>query len=307
MKKKIVKILTIAFCMVSIFTVSAAAYNVDQPDPDYLPFIMQDTGTIIWQMLPFDSFAIAKDTFPEGQSLNDIGNIIVGEMNTYYALWATVPATGSYDGIVQFYGEYYTSDEPTGFQIRVYDYTIEEEYIYINLGIYEPATSNWVYDPQDYVTEDNYTNAKDIPVVLFSNDMTVAGSSTFNRELGYWVLAHYPIANTLWEEQDNPLYNIGYRDGKANAEKAVFNEGKVAGYNEAAIIEYNRGFNAGLQQGDETTFASLIFAVIDTPINVLTSMLDFNILGTNMTSFVQQMISALLFLVVVKVIVKVLV
>lgn len=293
--------------MVSIFTVNASAYTEEQAPQEYLPWIMQDTGTIMWQMLPYDTFAIARSTFPENQNIQDIGNIIIAECKTFYAIWAEQPATGSTAGTTQFEGSYYTSSEPTGFQVKVWDWYTEDEYIMINFGIYEPATSQWVYNPDEYLHDYAPGNSYRAPIAFFSNDMSVAGDSTFNRDLGYWVLTHYPIANTFWEEQDSPLYNIGYRDGKANAEKAIFNEGKVAGYNEAAIVEFNRGYNAGLKQGEDATFASLIFAVIDTPISILTNVLDFEILGTNMASFVYQMISALLFLIIVKVIIKVLI
>lgn len=306
MKKKLVKILTVAFCIVTLFTINSFAWTEEQPPQDYLPLIMRDTQTVMWQMLPYDTFAIDINTFPEGESFDDIGNVVIVECNTMYGIWTETPLTGGAEGAVQFYGVYYTSAEPTGFQVRVYDYYIENEYIIVNLGIYEPATSEWVYDPEQYNHNYAMTNPSKAPIAFFSND-TDNASGQFNRTLSYWILSHYPIANTYWEEQDNPLYNIGYRDGKTNAEKNMYDEGKVAGYNEAALTEFNRGYNAGLQDSDTATFSSLIFAVIDTPISILTNILDFDILGTNMASFVKQMISALFFLIIVKVIIKVLV
>jgi len=79
-------------------------------------------------------------------------------------------------------------------------------------------------------------------------------------------------------------YDKGYSDGQkvgfAEGDKASFQRGYSAGYSEAIAL-------AG--KGD---FFSLISAVVDAPVTAFVSLLNFEILGFNMLSFVVSILVA---------------
>ncbi len=90
-------------------------------------------------------------------------------------------------------------------------------------------------------------------------------------------------------------YTNGYNDGFADND--TYSKGYVAGRD----FGYNNGYNAGLAEGSaENGFAGLLFAVIDTPVKAFSSLLDFEILGVNMKSFVLSVLTLALFVVVVR-------
>ena len=90
-------------------------------------------------------------------------------------------------------------------------------------------------------------------------------------------------------------YVNGYNDGFANYDS--YSKGYVAGRD----FGYNNGYNAGLAEGSaENGFAGLLFAVIDTPVKAFSSLLNFEILGVNMKSFVLSVLTLALFVVVVR-------
>lgn len=90
-------------------------------------------------------------------------------------------------------------------------------------------------------------------------------------------------------------YTNGYNDGFADND--TYSKGYVAGRD----FGYNNGYNAGLVEGSaENGFAGLLFAVIDTPVKAFSSLLDFEILGVNMKSFVLSVLTLALFVVVVR-------
>ena len=90
-------------------------------------------------------------------------------------------------------------------------------------------------------------------------------------------------------------YTNGYNDGFADNDS--YSKGYVAGRD----FGYNNGYNAGLAEGSaENGFAGLLFAVIDTPVKAFSSLLDFEILGVNMKSFVLSVLTLALFVVVVR-------
>ena len=68
------------------------------------------------------------------------------------------------------------------------------------------------------------------------------------------------------------------------------------------VSGYNAGKSAGINESNEYSFSSLISAVIDTPINSIKNMLDFNILGVNMKSLYLSLFTLCLIIAVVKLI-----
>ena len=90
-------------------------------------------------------------------------------------------------------------------------------------------------------------------------------------------------------------YSAGYNEGKVNG----YNDGYSAGKVFQASISYGEGYQAALAASDNG-FASLLFAVVDTPIKAFTSLFDFDILGVNMKSFVLSILTFALLIAVVR-------
>ena len=90
-------------------------------------------------------------------------------------------------------------------------------------------------------------------------------------------------------------YTIGYNTGSVDGFDSGYNTGKKDGYSSG----YNDGYSSGLQVSDGGFF-NLITAVVDAPIKAFTGLLDFEILGVNMKSFVLSILTLALFVVIVR-------
>lgn len=82
----------------------------------------------------------------------------------------------------------------------------------------------------------------------------------------------------------NEYINSGYDDGYKNG----FSEGKTAGYNE------------GVQDANDYSFLGLFTAVVDAPIQALSSLFNFEILGVNLLSFVTAVFTVCIIILIVK-------
>lgn len=114
------------------------------------------------------------------------------------------------------------------------------------------------------------------------------GAYNYYRYTDFYTIV-YNMTNT------SQYYEIGYNQGYSN------------GYAKAnADNSANETYNY-LQEDRETepgTFAELIFACFNAPINIVRNMLNFNILGVNMGAFVVSIFSALLVVIIIKFIVN---
>ena len=120
----------------------------------------------------------------------------------------------------------------------------------------------WLLDnPDDYLCTQYYTQEMVFDALVFldlsklSNFMSGAGES----------------------------YQVGYDHGYDTGH----HDGQQSGYSQG----YNAGYNKGAISGADYSFLGLIGAVVDAPINAFQGLLDFDILGVNMSSFVMAMFS----------------
>lgn len=101
-------------------------------------------------------------------------------------------------------------------------------------------------------------------------------------------------------DTDSVSYSAGYNAGYAVGDTAGQSVGYNAGYNAGDAVGYNRGYNAGLNTTNTYSFANLISAVLDAPINAFTSLFNFEILGVNLSSFLLALFTICVVLTVVK-------
>lgn len=108
---------------------------------------------------------------------------------------------------------------------------------------------------------------------------------------------------TMYQDYE-AMYNKGYNDGVASCEDSSgekfqkkYDEGFVAGKSAG----YSSGYTAGAASAQNYTFMGLLGAVVDAPIKAFTGLLDFDILGVNMSSFVLSMLTLSVIVIIIKI------
>lgn len=109
--------------------------------------------------------------------------------------------------------------------------------------------------------------------------------------------------NSILTEID-AIYRNGYNDGITASENSSgenlqkkYDEGFVAG----KTAGYSSGYTAGAASQQNYTFMSLLGAVVDAPIKAFTGLLDFDVLGVNMSSFVLSMLTLSVIVIIIKI------
>lgn len=104
--------------------------------------------------------------------------------------------------------------------------------------------------------------------------------------------------------QDLPSFMDGavgaFDDGYNKGEQVGYTDGKQVGYQQG----YNAGFNAGAAEGSNYSFMTLLGAVFDAPISAFRGLLNFEVLGVNMSAFVTAMLSLCVVFVLLKLILR---
>lgn len=99
-------------------------------------------------------------------------------------------------------------------------------------------------------------------------------------------------------------YSLGYSQGFTAGETTGYSTGYDAGKTEGQSIGYTTGYGAGkaygLALGSDYTFMSFFSAIFDAPIQALTGLLNFEILGVNLFNFVTALFTLGLILALVK-------
>lgn len=99
---------------------------------------------------------------------------------------------------------------------------------------------------------------------------------------------------------DNTYYQAGYDDGYNQGIYDGNESGYEDGYNAGNTIGYEDGYNDGVANSNSYSFASLLGAVIDTPVSAFTSLLNFEILGVNILAFVSGLLTLAIVIFIVK-------
>lgn len=99
---------------------------------------------------------------------------------------------------------------------------------------------------------------------------------------------------------DNEIYNIGYDYGYRDGYSVGKSDGYESGYNVGYSNGYSVGYSDGIDDSNVYTFGNLLTAVVDVPVSVFISMLDFNIMGFNLLSLVVGLLTLAIICLVVK-------
>lgn len=115
--------------------------------------------------------------------------------------------------------------------------------------------------------------------------------SVYSQVLGYYINMQYVQTNA--NVNIDAIYNTGYNSGYNKATEDLYDTRYNAGY--------QNGYIQGVAESNEYSFVGLLNAVFYSPLKAFVSMLNFEILGVNILTFV----TALLTLAVVTTLIKV--
>lgn len=95
---------------------------------------------------------------------------------------------------------------------------------------------------------------------------------------------------------DNEAYNAGLDAGSYQGSLTGFQSGYTTGYTKGYDVGEEAGKIIGRNEAHQFTFFNLFGAIFDVPIAVLTGMLNFDLLGINLLSFVTAILTLALIL-----------
>lgn len=105
----------------------------------------------------------------------------------------------------------------------------------------------------------------------------------------------YPEFYDSGNDYYNTGYNIGFRDGQQEGYTSGYNqgerEGRSNGFNSGYTQGETAGYSAGVASANDYTFIGLLGAVVDAPVKAFTGLLNFDILGVNLSGFVLGLFS----------------
>ena len=127
-------------------------------------------------------------------------------------------------------------------------------------------------------------------------------ANTFNEHFYLTSHDYYFVQNLT----DNQYYKDGYNTGVDEGYKTGYYEGNNVGYSngykQGETVGYNNGYNVGIEKASDYSFLSLMGAVIDAPVSAFTSLLNFELLGINLLSFITGLLTLAIIIFIIKLI-----
>lgn len=93
--------------------------------------------------------------------------------------------------------------------------------------------------------------------------------------------SYFANNNETYTQAYNQGYSTGFDNGKIEGTNSGYKDGQSAGYQSG----YATGYQNGVDSSNNYSFFSLISAVLSAPIGAITSLLSFEVLGVEMSTF----------------------
>ena len=175
-------------------------------------------------------------------------------------------------------------------------------------------TPSW-YEFNDTITLPDSTLTEEIDFI--ANNMTFSmitidgsqikygehGTIAYNPAWGGWMNGMQPeiliqsnqyVSNEFYEWFQANLTMLNGYDSYLEGYNQGYEQGKADGYEEGKTQGYNQGYFEGAADAGDYSFLNLLTAVVDAPVTVFVKLLDFEILGWNMTTVVISLLSVAL-------------
>lgn len=118
------------------------------------------------------------------------------------------------------------------------------------------------------------------------------------QSLNFDARTYYTLNSFTDNEHYQNGYDFGYSKGKNDYINSGFEDGKDVGFD----LGYERGKADGIASANDYTFLSLFSALIDAPIQALSGLFNFNVMGINMFSLVSGLFTLFVVLIIVRLI-----
>lgn len=166
----------------------------------------------------------------------------------------------------------------------------------------------------------NYSNAQSQIVVndLYAVYNIFSLIDENNNRLSFGLISYTPTKNGIgWVQRyswtartyfintdfnDNEYYLKGLYDGEMQNRDKYIQQGYQDGYANGKIEGETIGYNKGLENSDGVSFLGLFAALIDAPLQAITGLFNFDLLGFNMLGFVSAIFTAMVILIIIKMI-----
>ena len=235
--------------------------------------------------------------------------VIDGSIYSYYDNYLTVysdaynnfRSTGVSLNISNFDTYYLWSD---GTDTYHSNYDTGTHYVFNKTTLqWDPITSNINFSGYDTFTIDGLVigNTHILPVTYYDNGYSNGYDLGYDN--GY---------DDGFDTAENVNYDDGYADGydKGNSDgydngystgyDTGLSQGNSTGYDNGYLVGYNNGYNEGINDSNTYTFNNLFGAVLDAPVKVFSSLLNFNFLGVNLLSFITGLFTLAVIILIVK-------
>lgn len=234
-----------------------------------------------------------SDYVPEFPSYPLFENVI----DNYWAIWGITDDEAwlkSSVGFAQMFGYTYAEmkTKQVSFQWFLPTVSVSEGHYSYGSRFYNSSYVTFDDATECIVLSDSefpVTNTYNIYIEIFS-DRTMISTSWF----GSSVQNSQAVPN-FYNGFGIDLYALSFslNDPSATVYADGFNKGVAYADNRLNVrsVSYNTGYNRGVDYSGNFTFPSVISAAIDVPIKTLTSLLNFELFGTNLNTFVLSLLS----------------
>lgn len=282
-RKKLIILVVLIATLIGTFSVGAHAYvnpaialNTDSAII-VLPFT--DTWAIETAYLPFDLLNYVEqplfdftEIYPYELYHFENGNIVIQDD-------AITPANE--EGYFSLFIEEVLQEQVNGV-----------EYTILNFGIGEFGANNTLITEIWYNPTADYLTTQTIYPYVFCGGI-MDSPENVSDFFGYM----YPYLPLVWLEYNKTVlgdYDLGVVEGERRAKARIDKLQFQAGYDAGEDAGFQAGYEKGIENSGKYTFRSLIDAVIFAPVNGIVNMMNFDILGVNVSNLVLGILSLLI-------------
>ncbi len=171
------------------------------------------------------------------------------------------------------------------------DYIISYDYIYdLTYSVSANISNNiYKYTFLNYYIQNDLSSIQSIQS-SFCNNFALFSLSDFENV----------VSDAYYDSGYSAGQSAGYNSGYSAGQSAGYNSGYSVGQKEGYNSGYSAGHNDGVFDANTYSFLGLFGAVFDAPIKAFQGLLNFDILGFNMASFVTAIISLTIIILILK-------
>jgi len=160
-------------------------------------------------------------------------------------------------------------------------------------------SESWCYNIW-YLNPDSIGGLFRITIRIYRDGSTAGAYAGLNNQFNfsdrYVFLTEIDYESVQYQTGYSDGYNNGYNRGYSNGDA----DGYSTGWNRGFASGKAAGFSDGVNSANTYTFFGLISAVLDAPLKVFKGMLDFDVLGMNLSGFALSLFSVAMVIAIIR-------